>query len=193
MISDIWVPRRSAGSPVRVRRIAPAQATGATLIWIHGGGYVMGDATQDDAFLSQLASAVGCSTFSVDVRLAPEDPYPAALDDAAVVFDWVRKNAIELGVDGDCVAVGGASAGGGIAAALTLRARDEGSDQPCSSCWCTRCWTTEPALERAGLSLLTPERGRPRRIGSRGLPIFATSAATSRPTPHQAGPSRLPA
>lgn len=131
VISDLWVPRRSSGPPIRVRQIKPAGPTAAALIWIHGGGHIMGDAGQDDAFVSQLASAAACSVFSVDVRLAPEFPYPAALNDTVMAFDWVRENAKELGLDADLVAVGGASAGGGIAAALTLRARDEGSGQPC--------------------------------------------------------------
>jgi len=130
-ISELTVPSAVHRPPISVRRVAPHHPSDTALIWIHGGGHVMGMANQDDAFLSQVVDSVRCTAFSVEVRLAPEFPYPAALEDAMATLAWVRENARALGVRADLVAVGGVSAGGGIAAGLTLRARDERVPLPC--------------------------------------------------------------
>jgi acetyl esterase/lipase len=95
-------------------------------LWIHGGGLIMGTPEQDDHWLSWLADELGILVVSVDYRLAPEHPYPAGLDDCMDALRWLHDAADELGVDPDRIAVGGASAGGGLAAAVALRARDEG-------------------------------------------------------------------
>jgi acetyl esterase/lipase len=108
--------------PVRIYR--PHLAQGA-VVWLHGGGYVMGDVHTEHPWAGRLAELSGVVVVSVGYRLAPEDPFPAALDDAYAVLAWTAEHAAELGVDPERIAVGGHSAGGGIAAAMTLLARDQ--------------------------------------------------------------------
>lgn len=96
---------------------------GAALLWIHGGGYVLGSAAMDDALCRRLADELGILVAAVDYRLAPAHPYPAALTDCYEALTWL---AAHPEVDAKRVAVAGASAGGGLAAALALMARDRG-------------------------------------------------------------------
>lgn len=96
------------------------------LLYVHGGGFVLGRAADFDPQCKDIAQSVGCLVASVDYRLAPENPYPAALVDCYAVLLGLTTNADEFGVDVSRVAVGGTSAGGGIAAALALFARDHG-------------------------------------------------------------------
>jgi len=113
---------------VPVRVYTPATAVGGDaplLLWLHGGGWVIGDLDTADATARALANRSGAVVVSVDYRLAPEHPAPAALDDALVALTWAVENAELLGVDASRVAVGGDSAGGNLAAALCLRVRDE--------------------------------------------------------------------
>ena len=107
-----------------------AGASGGALLWVHGGGLVVGAAHQDHATCAALTRSLGLVVASVDYRLAPEHPYPAALDDCAGAWRWLWGEAAACGVDPRRVAVGGQSAGGGLAAALALRLRDEGGPQP---------------------------------------------------------------
>lgn len=95
------------------------------LLWIHGGGLVAG-VERDDKGLVPYCLGARCLVVSVGYRLAPEDPYPAGLQDCYRALTWVIENAEVLGVDPDRVCVGGASAGGGLAAATALLARDRG-------------------------------------------------------------------
>jgi acetyl esterase/lipase len=95
------------------------------LLWIHGGGYVMGSVSQDDYLVRSLVAAVGCMMVSVEYRLAPEHPFPAPLDDCYCALKWLAANTETLNVDPQRIAIGGASAGGGLAAALALMARDK--------------------------------------------------------------------
>jgi acetyl esterase/lipase len=96
------------------------------LLWIHGGGYVTGAAAMDHALCARIASELGILVVSVEYRLAPEHPFPAALDDCVAVLRWLHGEAGPLGVDPGRIAGGGASAGGGLAAATVQRAHDEG-------------------------------------------------------------------
>jgi acetyl esterase/lipase len=98
----------------------------AALVWIHGGGYVMGTPAMDGERMQTWADQLGCFVASVDYRMAPEHPYPAAHDDAMQALGWVVAAAGELGVDPARIVVGGASAGGGLAAGVALAARDRG-------------------------------------------------------------------
>jgi len=111
---------------VRVNR--PRGATGPLpcLYWMHGGGYVGASVDLDDPFFEALCPALGIVSVSVDYRTAPETPYPGPLEDCYAGLRWVFEHDAELGVDGDRVGVGGVSAGGGLAAALALLARDRG-------------------------------------------------------------------
>ena len=116
------------GPEVVVRVYTPSKTSNALpgLLWIHGGGYVMGDVEQDDFRARNLARDCGCVVVSVEYRLAPEHPYPAPLHDCYAALVWMAANAAELGVDRTRIAIGGASAGGGLAAGLALFARDRG-------------------------------------------------------------------
>ena len=92
------------------------------LLWIHGGGYVLGDA--DDERAKVIASRCDCTVFSVDYRLAPEYPFPAGPNDCYAALRWLTHEAASLGIDRDRLAIGGASAGGGMAAGVALMNRD---------------------------------------------------------------------
>lgn len=94
------------------------------LIWIHGGGYVLGSAEQDEMIARQLSKEAECAVIAVDYRLAPEHPYPAAIEDCYAVLKWASDFAHEMKIDKSRLVVGGASAGGGLAAGLALLARD---------------------------------------------------------------------
>jgi acetyl esterase/lipase len=120
-IEDRTVP----GDPdVAVRTYRPLQAQGA-VVWLRGGGWVMGDLDTEHPWAARLADGSGAVVISVDYRRAPEHRFPAALDDAYAVLTWTAGRAAELGIDPDRIAVGGHSAGGGLAAAVALRARDQ--------------------------------------------------------------------
>ncbi len=113
---------------ISVRVYTPADAVGANrgvLVWFHGGGWVIGDLDSADATCRALANRAGAVVVSVDYRLAPEHPAPAALDDCLAALTWTVENAELLGVDASKVAVGGDSAGGNLAALLCQRVRDE--------------------------------------------------------------------
>jgi acetyl esterase/lipase len=96
------------------------------LLWIHGGGLIFGIPEQSNEVASRLAKDLGIVVAVVDYRLAPEDPYPAGLDDCMDALAWLHDQADALGLDPSRIAVGGDSAGGGLAAAVCQRALDEG-------------------------------------------------------------------
>lgn len=89
----------------------------------HGGGFVMGSAYDDDAWCRKITNAVGCAVVNVDYHLSPEHKFPVALEECYDTVKWVHDNAAALGVDAGLIAVGGHSAGGNLAAALSLLAR----------------------------------------------------------------------
>lgn len=119
-LDDHTVP----GEPdVAVRVYRPRDAQGA-LVWLHGGGFVVGDLDTEHPWAALIAQRAGAVVISVNYRLSPEHRFPAALDDAYAVLCWTSEHAAQLGVDPDRIAVGGHSAGAGLAAAVALRARD---------------------------------------------------------------------
>jgi len=120
-IEDRTVP---ADPDVPVRIYRPHQAQGA-IVWLHGCGFVRGDLDTEHPWAARLAEAAGAVVVSVGYRRAPEHRFPAALDDAYAVLTWTAEHAAELGSDPGRIAVGGYSAGGGLAAAVALRARDQ--------------------------------------------------------------------
>ncbi|WP_409427934.1 alpha/beta hydrolase [Mycobacterium sp. SMC-11] len=125
---DVEVLGLPSGAGVRIFR-PPNRAAdpGPALLWIHGGGYVIGTAAQDDRLCRRFSAELGATVASVDYRLAPQNPYPAALEDC-----WAALTRLaELpGVDPARIAIGGASAGGGLAAALAQLAADRGEVSP---------------------------------------------------------------
>ena len=116
-----------SGVGVRLHRPPGVSQPGPALLWIHGGGYVIGTAQQDDAVCRRFARELGITVAAVDYRLAPEHPYPVPLEDCYAALTWL---AALPAVDPARVAIGGASAGGGLAAALALLARDRGEVTP---------------------------------------------------------------
>jgi len=169
---------------VRVYRPATRRCDGA-LLWIHGGGLVIGRAVQDDRFCGTAARELGIVVVSVEYRKAPEHPFPAALDDCNAGWEWLQRNAVSLGISPARVAIGGQSAGGGLAAGLGLLARDRGEipvafqlliypmidDRQItpSSQWIVPVWTRE--LNRFGWSSYLGDR-----YGTDDVPAIAAAA-----------------
>lgn len=119
------------GGALRVRAYDPhGEGPGPALLYLHGGGWVIGDLEIEDRALRLLALASGARIFSLDYRLAPEHPFPAALEDTVAAFAWLRRNAAEAGVLPHAVALGGASAGANIALGAALSLRDAGRALP---------------------------------------------------------------
>jgi acetyl esterase/lipase len=110
--------------PLRVHRAKDAQGPLPAIVTIHGGGYVIGSYDMDSPLLDRWCPGLGVVGVSVEYRLAPETPYPGPLDDCYAALRWTYDNAAELGIDQECIGVYGLSAGGGLAAALALLARD---------------------------------------------------------------------
>lgn len=127
-ISEQMVPGHDGDPEVRIKLYRPtAMATSApAIVWIHGGGMVLLNADGDDARCALWASSHGCLVASVDYRLAPETPAPGLVNDCYAALHWVGDNATDLGIDADRIVIGGASAGGGLAAGTALMARDLG-------------------------------------------------------------------
>jgi acetyl esterase len=120
-IQDRTIP----GEPeVAVRMYRPHGAQSA-IVWLHGGGFVMGDLDTEHPWAARVADSAGAVVISVGYRRAPEHRFPAALDDAYAVLTWAAEHAAELGIDRDRIAVGGHSSGACLAAAVALRARDQ--------------------------------------------------------------------
>jgi acetyl esterase/lipase len=112
--------------PVRVHRAKGADGMLPCVYSIHGGGYVLGSNAMDDQLFDELCPKLGVVGVSVDYRLAPETPYPGPLEDCYQGLRWTYEHADKLGIDAGCIGVMGISAGGGLAAALALLARDRG-------------------------------------------------------------------
>jgi acetyl esterase/lipase len=116
---------------VRLYRPAALPANAPAFYWIHGGGMVLGNVEMSDPYCAGIADQLNVLVASVEYRLAPEDPFPAPLEDCYAGLKWFASAAGELGVDGGRIAIGGGSAGGGLAAGLALAARDRGEVNVC--------------------------------------------------------------
>jgi len=129
LVEDRMVPTPHADVPVRIYRplgegsIADGLALPA-LLWFHGGGWVLGSIAESDADCRSLATLAGICVVSVEYRMAPEHVFPAAVDDCYAVTNWVAEHAAALGIDAARLAIGGDSAGGNLAAAVSLMLRD---------------------------------------------------------------------
>jgi acetyl esterase len=116
------IPGPAGDVPVRIYR--PSETPTGAVAWFHGGGFVIGNLDTAERAARAVADAARAVVVSVDYRLAPEDRFPAAADDCYAALEWVADHAGELGVSPSCVAVGGDSAGGNLAAAAALMTRD---------------------------------------------------------------------
>jgi acetyl esterase/lipase len=125
---DRTVPGPEGQPDIGVRIYRPVDATGPLpgICYIHGGGMILGDVAGEDAAASLLCAEVGAVVVSVEYRLAPEHPHPAPVEDCYAGLVWTAKNASELGIDEQRLAVYGGSAGGGLAIGIALLARDRG-------------------------------------------------------------------
>jgi acetyl esterase/lipase len=128
--------------PPRLRIYRPAaRRTDASLLWIHGGGYVLGAARVNDFSCSDICRTLGMTVVSVDYRLAPKFPFPIPADDCLAAWQWMQQSAASLGINPARVVIGGASAGGGLAAGLVQRIHDSGGIQPIAQ------WLLAPMLD----------------------------------------------
>jgi acetyl esterase/lipase len=109
---------------VRIYQPTDRPSTLPALLWIHGGGYVLGSVERDDLLAKHLAKVGQCVVASVEYRLAPEHPFPAPVEDCYAALKWLSAQSIELGVNKARIAIGGASAGSGLAAGLAVLTRD---------------------------------------------------------------------
>ncbi|HOM15579.1 MAG TPA: alpha/beta hydrolase, partial [Rubrivivax sp.] len=113
-------------TPLPARLYCDADAPRPVLLYLHGGGFVIGSLQTHDSLCRQLALRSGAAVVALDYRLAPEHRFPAAVDDAWAALRWLQRHARTLGIDGSRLAVGGDSAGGTLAAVCALRAREHG-------------------------------------------------------------------
>jgi acetyl esterase len=128
---DLEIPTRSG--PLFARRYRPAgPGPLATQLFLHGGGFIGGTARElvNDRLLRARTAATGIQFISLDYRLAPEHPYPAAVNDTIAALDWMRRTAAPLEIDSRRIGIGGVSAGAGVVASTLLRLRDEGRPLP---------------------------------------------------------------
>jgi acetyl esterase len=137
-VSDLDIDDRvipgPPGAPDVAVRVSSPKARGAAvpgILYIHGGGFVTGSIDTEHAGAVRLAQALGVVVVSVEYRLAPEHPFPAALEDCYAALVWFHKESAALGVDTARIAISGGSAGGGLAAGLALLARDRGGPSIC--------------------------------------------------------------
>ncbi len=130
---DREIPGRAGDPDVRVRVYRPRESTRPlpAVLEIHGGGFIMGDLEMMDAFCDRAAAELPAVVISVDYRLAPEHAFPAAVEDCYAALSWLASNSESLGVDPERIAIAGQSAGGGLAAATALMARDRGGPTLC--------------------------------------------------------------
>lgn len=131
---DRNVPGAHGAPPVPIRIYRPAvraQHPSGCVFEIHGGGFMMGSIAMMDPWCQTVAAELGALVVSVEYRLAPEHPFPAALEDCYAALGWVAEHAPELGVDPARIAIAGQSAGGGLAAGTALLARDRGGPALC--------------------------------------------------------------
>jgi acetyl esterase len=125
-VTDRTIPGPDGDVPVRIYRPAGDGSTPGILLWFHGGGWVLGDLDSTDPIARRLANASGVMVVSVAYRLAPEHSFPAGLHDCWAALQWVAEHGAELGGDASRLAVSGDSAGGNLAAAVAIMARDAG-------------------------------------------------------------------
>ena len=129
-VRDLAAPGPLGPIPLRLYRPAGVASPAPTLVYLHGGGWVIGDLDTHDVLCRQLADEAGCVVVAVDYRMGPEHRFPAAPDDCIAATRWLQAQAGALGLDATRFAVGGDSAGGNLAAVVCLAWRDAGEAVP---------------------------------------------------------------
>ncbi|WOX21603.1 alpha/beta hydrolase [Streptomyces solicathayae] len=135
LVERLTLPARSGELRARLYHpdgTPPSAGPCPALVYLHGGGFVLGTLDGVDEACRAIVARSGWAVLSLEYRLAPENPYPAALDDCLDAFAWLRRSAPAYGIDPHMIAVGGDSAGGNLAAALCLKLRDLGLPGPVS-------------------------------------------------------------
>jgi acetyl esterase len=133
-VSDRMIPRPGGDLAVRVYRRLGSLTEAPAIVYFHGGGWVIGDLDTHDGAGRLLADVTGCVVVAVDYRLAPEHPFPAAVDDALAAYRWVQEHPGELGAQPGRVGVMGDSAGGNLAAVVARVTRDDDVPAPVAQC-----------------------------------------------------------
>jgi acetyl esterase/lipase len=181
--------------PVPVRAHRPVGAEGALpcLYWIHGGGYVGGSHELEDPIFDHLCPTLGIAGVAVGYRLAPDTPYPGGLEDCFAGLVWTFEHADELGIDPTRIGIGGRSAGGGLAAALALLARDRGTPRvafqllDCPMLDDRQC---TPSSRQEGLPIWSRESNQAGWQAYLGA-LYGTDAVPDTAAPGRAGPDDL--
>ncbi len=125
-VEDLEIPGPAGAIPARAY-VPEVDGAPPVVVYYHGGGWVLGGIDSHDGTCRALANASGAAVVSVDYRLAPEHPFPAAIEDAWAALEWIAANAADLGGDPSRLAVAGDSAGGNLAAVVAIQARDAGA------------------------------------------------------------------
>ena len=125
---DYYLEHHNAS--VRMRLYSPGVETDSLIIYYHGGGFIFGDIELYDNICRKIANRAGSKVLSVEYRLAPENKFPAAVEDCYESYKWARDNAENIGVDPKKIAIGGDSAGGNLTASVTLKIKDSKYIQP---------------------------------------------------------------
>jgi len=128
-VRDVMIPVDDAGTTRRLRLYTPAGSDGPhpAMLWIHGGGFIIGTPEQDEAHSIELCKRLGMVVAAISYRVAPTHSFPTPLDDCYAALGWLHANSDALQVDRGRITVGGNSAGGGLAAGLALLAHDRGN------------------------------------------------------------------
>lgn len=164
----------SAPVTIYVFNARPGRKRGG-ILYMHGGGYVLGSAGQDIGTCQDLATSLDCTVVSVDYRLAPEARYTSSLEDNYAALRWVHQNARGLGIDPRRIALVGESAGGGHATLLAIAARDRREVRSPSNVSSIPCWTTGPGAHDRCRLRSDRWSGRPRSTGSDGNPFLVAN------------------
>lgn len=190
-IDDRQIPGTANNPEICIRVYQPKNKTENTpaLLYIHGGGFVLGSVDIEHGMSATLAAELGIVVVSVEYRLAPEHPYPAGLEDCYATLSWMHEQSDDLGIDATRIAVFGQSGGGGLSAALALYARDKGGPLLCFQCLIIP--ELDDRLETASAQFAdTPGWDRPNAILSWDFYLGSSYQRGADDVPYHAAPAR---